>query len=288
MSTDEEKTWRHEWKITRDNSTSSKVQLSLILRGDDGNDRMNTQGVPLSSLTGFSLSMLDHDGPIKFEYVRDSGRILCEGTVTGGHAAGPFTVALDPSFVSELEKMGYTAPRDDEAFSLVISDVTLKYAHAIKDTGLTSSISDLVELEDHGVGADYVREVRQEGFTNLSAGDISDLRDHGVKPDYLKAIKAAGPNLSIEEIDSLYDHGVKPDYYKCMVLSTPSSPSSKSTACTITASNPILQMVPTPSFPLSKSTACTTTALNRILTRALPQSTPSSPSRKSTACATMA
>ena len=70
---------------------------------------------------------------------------------------------------------------------------------------------------EHGVGADYVREVRQEGFTNLSAGEISDLRDHGVNPDYLKAIKAAGPNLSIEEIDSLYDHGVKPDYYKSIV-----------------------------------------------------------------------
>ncbi len=217
MSTDEDKTWRHEWKITRDGSNSSTVQLSLILRGDDGNDRMNTEGVPLSSLSGFSLSMLDHDGPVKFEYVRDSGRILCEGNVTGGHAAGPFTVALNPSFVSDLEKMGYAAPRDDEAFSLVTTDVTLSYARAIRDTGLTTSISDLIDLQDHGVGADYVREVRQEGFTNLSAGEISDLRDHGVNPDYLKAIKAAGPNLSIEEIDSLYDHGVKPDYYKSIV-----------------------------------------------------------------------
>jgi beta-lactamase regulating signal transducer with metallopeptidase domain len=221
MPADEDKTWRHEWKATRDGSNSSKVQLSLISRNDDGNDWMNTQGVPLSSLSGFSLSMLDHDGPVKFEYVRDSGRILCEGNVTGGRAAGPFTVELNPSFVSDLEKMGYAAPRQDEAFSLVISDVTLSYARAIKDTGLTSSISDLIDLQDHGVGADYVREVRQEGFTNLTAEEISDLRDHGVKPDYLKAIKAAGPNLTIEEVDSLYDHGVKPDYYKTIVAAAP-------------------------------------------------------------------
>ena len=211
---DQDKTWRHEWKITRHDSSSSKVQLSLISRDDDGNDRMNNQDVPLSSLAGFSLSVLAQDGPVKFEYIRDSGRIVCEGRVAGGRAAGPFTVVLNPSFVSALEKMGYAAPHDDEAFSLVTSDVTLGYAQAVRDTGLTSSLSDLIDLQDHGVSSDYVRAVRQEGFTDLSASDISELRDHGVEPNYLKAIKAAGPNLSIEQIDSLFDHGVDPDSYK--------------------------------------------------------------------------
>jgi beta-lactamase regulating signal transducer with metallopeptidase domain len=219
--TDQDKTWRHEWKLTRHDSSSNKVQLSLIVRDDNGNDRMNTQDVPLSSLAGFSLSMLDHDGPVKFEYVRDSGRVLCEGRVTGGRASGPFRVVLNPSFVSALQKMGYAAPQDDEAFSLVTSDVTLAYARTVRDTGLTSSVSDLIELQDHGVSSDYVRAVRQEGFTNLTASDVSELRDHGVEPNYLKAIKAAGPKLSIDEIDSLYDHGVKPDYFKSMKATVP-------------------------------------------------------------------
>ncbi|HTX41192.1 MAG TPA: M56 family metallopeptidase [Acidobacteriaceae bacterium] len=220
-SADQDKTWRHEWKLTRHDSSSSSVQLTLISRSDDGNDREDNQDVPLSSLAGFSLSMLDRDGPVKFEYVRDAGRIVCEGRVSGGRASGPFTVVLDPSFVASLEKMGYAAPDDDEAFSLVTSDVTLGYAQAVRDTGLTSSVSDLVHLRDHGVSSDYVRAVRQEGFTNLTASDISDLRDHGVDPSYLKAIKAADPSLSINAIDSLYDHGVKPDYYQSMKASAP-------------------------------------------------------------------
>ncbi|HEY2467329.1 MAG TPA: M56 family metallopeptidase [Terracidiphilus sp.] len=218
---DPDKTWRHGWRLTRRDSSSSKVELSLISRNDDGNDRMNTEDVPLSSLAGFSLSVLNHDGPVKFEYVRDSGRIVCEGRVAGGRASGPFTVVLNPSFVSALEKMGYVAPQEDEAFSLVTSDVTLGYAQAVRDTGLTSSLSDLINLRDHGVSSDYVRAVRQEGFTNLSASEISELRDHGVNPNYLKAIKAAGPDLSIEAIDRLYDHGVKPDYYKSMKTTAP-------------------------------------------------------------------
>lgn len=218
---DEDKTWRHGWKLTRDGSSSTRVELSLISRSDDGNNWSNTEGVPLSSLTGFTLSMFDHNGPVKFEYVRNAGRILCEGRVAGGSASGPFTVVVDPSFASALEKIGYAAPRNDEAFSLVVSDVTLAYAQAVKDTGLTSSISDLIELQNHGVRSDYVRAVREEGFTRLAAGDISDLHDHGVQLSYLKAISAADPKLSIEEIDSLYDHGVKPDYYKSMKATAP-------------------------------------------------------------------
>lgn len=220
-SADQDKTWRHEWKLTRDGSSSSEVRLSLVIRDDYGNDRMNSEDVPLSSLSGFSLSSLDHDGPVKFEYVRASGRVICEGTVSDGRGSGPFTVVLDPSFVSALEKIGYAAPRDDESFSLVTSDVTLDYARAVKDTGLTSSISDLIELQDHGVKSDYVRAVREEGFTNLSTPDICRLYDHGVKPDYLKAIKTADPKLSIEEVDRLYDHGVKPDYYQSMKAGAP-------------------------------------------------------------------
>ena len=213
-------TWRHGWRLTRD-SSSSTVQFSLISRDDNGSNRMNTEGVPLSKLSGFSLSQLDHDGSVKFEYIRDAGRIVCEGTVADGRASGPFDVALDPSFVSALQKMGYAAPHDDEAFDLVISDVTLSYAKSIRDTGLTSSISDLVELRDHGVSTDYVRAVRQEGFTNLSASNLSRLYDHGVDPKYLKAIKSDAPDLSIEAIDSLFDHGVKPDYYKSMRATSP-------------------------------------------------------------------
>jgi beta-lactamase regulating signal transducer with metallopeptidase domain len=218
---EQDKTWRHGWKLTRDRSSSTKVQISLINRNDDGDNWTNTEGVPLSSLTGFVLSDLDHEGPVKFEYVRNAGRILCEGRVAGGSASGPFTVVVDPAFASSLERMGYAAPRNDEAFSLVISDVTLAFAQAIRDTGLTSSVSNLVDLQNHGVGADYVRAVRQEGFTDLTAGEISDLRDHGVQPDYLKAVMAVDSKLSIKSIDSLYDHGVKPDYYKSMKAAAP-------------------------------------------------------------------
>ena len=218
---DQDKTWRHQWKLTRDGSSAGKVRLSLISRNEDGNDRTDTEDVSLSSLAGFSPSALDHDGPVKFEYLRDAGQIVCEGSVTAGRASGPFTVVLKSTFVSALEKMGYAALHDEEAFSLVLSDVTLGYAQAVKDTGLTSSISDLIELRDHGVSSDYVRAVRQEGFTDLSAPNISELRDHGVDPKYLKAIKAADPNLSIEAIDGLFDHGVKPDYYKAMKATAP-------------------------------------------------------------------
>ena len=220
VSANQDRTWRHGWKLTRDSSSSSKVHLSLIDRDDNGNDRMNTQDVPLSSLPGFSLDMLGHEGPIKFVYVRDAGRILCEGSVSDGRASGPFTVELNPSFVSSLEKMGYAAPRDEDAFSLVISDVTLSYAQAVRDTGATTSIASLVDLHDHGVKPDYLKAIKAAD-PSLSIDAIVSLYDHGVKPDYYKTMKTTAPELSIEQIDSLFDHGVKPESYAALASLSP-------------------------------------------------------------------
>lgn len=70
------RTWRYEMEALAD-SSSSMVQLSLISRHDNGNDRMDTESVPLSRLSAFSLFELNHDGPVKFELsVLLSGPIL--------------------------------------------------------------------------------------------------------------------------------------------------------------------------------------------------------------------
>ena len=84
--------------------------------------------------------------------------------------------------------MGYTVPHDDEAFSVVTSDVALSYAGAIRDTGLTSSISDLVELQDYGVVPVYLKTI--EADDPISPSRLSTV---------YKGLKAADSMVSIEE-----------------------------------------------------------------------------------------
>jgi beta-lactamase regulating signal transducer with metallopeptidase domain len=208
--------WTAEWTLESSHSSSSNpLQLSFGFHRD-GTDWTERTGVPLSSLRDFSLNMLERDGPLQFEYVREAGELLCEGTVRGGRAHGTFTVKPNAEFVSALEKSGYSAPDERDVVFMVMSDVTVQFAREVKATGLELTPGDLAELRSHGVTADYIRQARQAGLNQFSAHDFCELRTHGVEPDYLQGIVAADPKLTADDIAELRTHGVEPDYLKGM------------------------------------------------------------------------
>ena len=81
--------------------------------------------------------------------------------------------------------------------------------------GLTTE--ELIELADHGIGADYLRELREAGLTDLSVSELTELFDHGVQADYIREMRDAGyAHLSAAELTELFDHGVQPDYVREM------------------------------------------------------------------------
>jgi len=206
--------WTQEWSLERSHSFfSDKVRFSFGFR-QGGSESTTSTDVPVASLRDFSLSMLDHTGPVKFEYVRAAGELICEGNVAGGRASGTFTVTPNPQFISALLKMGYATPDENDVVSLMMSDVNLDFARAVKETGLNLSAGELGELRSHDVTADYIRQARQSGLTNLTAEDFCELRTHGVEPDYLRRILAADPKLSAEDIAELRTHGVEPEYLR--------------------------------------------------------------------------
>ena len=81
--------------------------------------------------------------------------------------------------------------------------------------GLTTE--ELIELADHGVGADYLRELREAGLTDLTVAELTELFDHGVQAGYIREMRDAGyGHLSAAELTELFDHGVQPDYLREM------------------------------------------------------------------------
>jgi beta-lactamase regulating signal transducer with metallopeptidase domain len=206
--------WTPQWTLERGRQTSSgQVRFSFGYHRN-GSTWQEESDVPLSSLHGFSLSMLDHDGPVKFEYVRDAGELVCEGEARGGRASGAFTVNPNAQFVSALEKMGYPTPDEEAVLSLMMSDVTLDFARDVKSTGLELRAGELASLRSHGVTAAYIREARQAGLTQLTADDFCELRTHGVEPQYMQRILAVDSNLTVDDVCELRTHGVEPEYLK--------------------------------------------------------------------------
>ena len=200
----------NEWKL-RYAGDSDRVHFSVD-RYTRNSHYAFVQDVPLSRFRGFSLSMLDRGGPAKFEYVSDAGKLECKGSFSWSRGSGTFTFVPSPEFAAEMTKLGYDAPTADQAFDMMASNVGLDYARAVHDAGLEASTSQLLQLHNHGVTLDYIRDVRRAGYSDLRAQDYIDLRNHGVAADFLHDVKTAGYNLTSRQMIDLRDHGVNAEF----------------------------------------------------------------------------
>ncbi|PYT27354.1 MAG: hypothetical protein DMG57_18625 [Acidobacteria bacterium] len=202
--------WHQEWKLKPSDSVNSLH--FTVKRSKWGNNWSTSNDVPLSSFHGLSPDLLAHGGRAKFEYVHDAGRLICEGSFFWGRGSGSFTFAPNAQFVSELERLGYEAPNDDQLFSMLMTDVSLEFARGVRDVVPYASTKQLIELRIHGVTLAYIREARQAGYKDLTAQDYVEMRIHGVETDFLRDLKSFGYNLQARDIVELRIHGVSSEF----------------------------------------------------------------------------
>ena len=198
--------WNHDWKLKRsrrDDQVHFTVERSKI-----GNQWSHSSDVPLDRFRGLSMETLERGGAAKFEYVHDAGRLLCQGRFSLGRGSGTYTFAPNPQFVSELQRLGYETPNEDQLLSMVMSDVGLEFARGVKDAGLEASTKQLIELRIHGVTLDYIHYARAAGYTGFSAKNFVEMRIHGVESDFLRDLKTQGYDLPARDIVELRIHGV--------------------------------------------------------------------------------
>ena len=194
------------WKLSR--SGSPGMVHFTIERSRHWSHSVNGSDVPLANFHGFSLDMLDHSGPAKFEYVQDAGRLQCQGKFAWGRGSGNFTLTPNPSYVAELDRLGFASPQEDDLFLLMLANVDLQFARTIHEADIGSSLRQLIDLRLHGVTTQYIRDVNAAGYRDFHAQDYIDLRTHGVATGFLWDLKSAGYNLRAQDIIDLRMHGV--------------------------------------------------------------------------------
>jgi hypothetical protein len=204
--------WNAEWQLR---PAFSVDMLHFTVRHSTALGHWSTsRDVSLDNFRGLSLAMLAAGGPAKFEYVGDAGRLMCEGRFAFSSGSGSFTFAPNADFVQELVRLGYDAPDDDQLFSMLIQNVDRRFARDVRDTGLHASAGQLVQLKNHGIGFDYIREVRAAGYTDMEVPDLVQLKNHGVSSSFLRDLKADGYNLRTSDIVQLRNHGVTSEYMR--------------------------------------------------------------------------
>jgi hypothetical protein len=59
----------------------------------------------------------------------------------------------------------------------------------------------------HGVTPEFVRSLRELGYTSLSADDVVAMRIHGVTTEFARKVKARDPRVTVDDLVSLRIHG---------------------------------------------------------------------------------
>ena len=54
------------------------------------------------------------------------------------------------------------------------------------------TVEQLIELSEHEVDPDFIKEMREAGLTDLSVDQLIALREHEVDPSLVKAVQASG------------------------------------------------------------------------------------------------
>jgi hypothetical protein len=201
---------RQEWQLKR-SDTPGMVHFR-VERWKPGSHWSNSNDVPISRFHGLSSETFERGGKTKFEYVTDAGSLVCTGDFSWHRGTGTYTFQPNPDFMSELRKLGYSTPDENQIFSMALGDVTLKFARGARDAGLHATTGQLIELRIHGVTLDYLRETSEAGYRNLSAQEFIDMKIHGVDTDYLRDLKTFGYDLSPKDIVELKIHGVSSDF----------------------------------------------------------------------------
>ncbi len=197
---------RQEWTL-KNSGSPGKVQFT-VERRKNGSSWSNSNEVPIARFHGLSRDMIERGGPARFEYVHDAGSLVCEGTFTWNRGSGTYTFEPNSTFPAALGSMGYDEPNTDQLFTMLMSDITLDFARAVRDADPHASTRQLMDLRNHGVSAQFLAGARRAGYKNFSADDFIQLAMHGVSTDFLSELKADGYNLNAQDIVELAMHGV--------------------------------------------------------------------------------
>ncbi len=202
---------RQEWTLSRHDDASVRFSID---RWKPGSHSRTSTDVPLDRFRGLSRESFDHSGPVKFEYVQDAGRLICEGRFSFGRGSGKFTFAPHADFIASLTKLGYKAPNDDQLFQMLLMGVGLQDAQAVRDAGIDASTEQLIEMRIHGVDARYIKAVADAGFHASGARDLIDMKIHGVEPKFLRDLTGAGYDIPVQQVVELRIHGVDSQYLR--------------------------------------------------------------------------
>ena len=178
----------------------------------------------VSDFTGITRAQMDAATmtPVTFEMRREAGNATFEGTFKNGKGAGQFSFTPNRAYLDTLRSMGIDMEREkhrdrdwadeDQLFALAIHDVSTAFIKSMIAEGYRVSLEDYLTMRIFDITPDYIHEMRNLGFKNISSDELVSSRIHRVTPQYVRDMRAAGWDLSLDDLQSTRIHGATPEF----------------------------------------------------------------------------
>jgi hypothetical protein len=187
--------------------------IDIQLRREGG----GTGGIGVPERDVPALADPGGDGPMRFTLRRDAGAFDFEGRASNGRARGEFRFTPDPSFISDMGRLGYAGLSSETVWKFAMHDVTRDFASGFRSAGFRLDVDDLVKSRIHGATPAFAAEMKQQGAGSLDIDELVRMRIHGVTPEFVKAMRDLGfEDLSIDRLVELRIHGVTPEFVRGM------------------------------------------------------------------------
>lgn len=97
----------------------------------------------------------------------------------------------------------------DELIQLTVHGIGPEFLREVRDAGLTDlTVDEVATLGIHGVRPAWIKEMRDAGFDDLTVDQLVELRIHGVEPAFVREVRDAGVELDVDQIVQLRVHGL--------------------------------------------------------------------------------
>jgi bla regulator protein blaR1 len=195
-----------------------------LFQGRRHAQNMMSLTVDVPGLSGLSAEAIASAGAdVKFVLVRAAGVFSFDGHFSKGKGAGHFDFTPDPSFLRDMEQLGYANLRDDEIVLFAAEDLTPASLRGLKEMGYTIGRRDLDDIAVFRVTPALVREYASLGYPNLTLREIVDLRVGNADAAYIKSMRDLGfDHMSARQLADLAIQNVTPAYVREMRALFPS------------------------------------------------------------------
>jgi len=188
------------WTAARGNDKDDRGRVYMhITRGMWQNSLYTMK---LADYTGITLEQIDSPTqvPVLFRLAREAGTITFEGSFRHGDGAGQFSFEPNRGYIDSLRATGVAfelkrhskknQTEEELLFTLAQFDVSTAFIRSMQAEGYRETLDMYFQMRLHGVTPDFVRQLKEEGYSNLPAKKLVALKIHGVDINFIRQMNS--------------------------------------------------------------------------------------------------